>query len=66
MSDIHSKYERASIIGIRAAELANNAPTLLPLPLPLDLVDPIDIAEEELRRGLLKPSRKPFRHGSSV
>jgi DNA-directed RNA polymerase subunit K/omega len=63
---IESKYEIASIIGKRALELFNNSPPLLPLPLPLSLVDPIEIAQEELRRGLLKPHRKPFTHASAT
>jgi DNA-directed RNA polymerase subunit K/omega len=61
---IASSVEKASLLGLRAAELAAGAPTLLPTPLPIDMYDPVVIAEEELRRGLLKPERAPFTHGS--
>ncbi len=47
-----TKYEKARIIGARALQLALGAPPLIDLS-KIKTIDPIIIAEEELRRGLL-------------
>lgn len=36
------------------------------LPLPKDLVDPLEIARAELLQGLLQSDRDPFIHGKNV
>jgi len=66
-----TKYERARIIGNRAAQLAHNAPPLISLIDPNDprrqLKDPIEIAEQELKQRKLplmirRPIPSPVMH----
>ncbi|MHA1341424.1 MAG: DNA-directed RNA polymerase subunit K [Promethearchaeota archaeon] len=46
-----TRYERARIIGARALQLSMNAPVLIPLK---DVKkDPLEIAERELKEGVL-------------
>ena len=45
-----TKYERARVIGARALQLALGAPPLIRVE---SVKDPIEIAEEELRAGVL-------------
>ncbi len=47
-----TKFERAAIIGVRALQLSVGAPPLIDIS-KLDNKDPINIAREELKRGLL-------------
>ena len=47
-----TKYERARIIGARALQLSMGAVPLIPIE-ELPSKDPLVIAEEELRRGVL-------------
>ena len=66
-----TKYERARIIGNRAAQLAHNAQPLISLIDPNDktrvLKDPIEIAEQELKQRKLpimirRPIPSPVMH----
>ncbi len=45
-----TKYEKARIIGIRALQIALGAPVLVKV---REGMSPVEIAEEELRRGVL-------------
>jgi DNA-directed RNA polymerase subunit K/omega len=63
--DIPSKYEMASLLANRALQLSNNSPTLLPLPLPKNLVDPLEIARKEIQLGLIHTNKPPFHHGKN-
>jgi DNA-directed RNA polymerase I, II, and III subunit RPABC2 len=47
---ILTKFERARVLGVRAAEIANGAPTLVEIG---DLKDPKEIARKELANGCL-------------
>ncbi|HYB58995.1 MAG TPA: DNA-directed RNA polymerase subunit K [Candidatus Acidoferrales bacterium] len=44
-----TRYERARIVGARALQISMGAPTLIDS----NSTDPIDIALEELRRGVI-------------
>ena len=46
-----TKYERVRILGARATELTKGAVPLVPVS---GVFDPLEIAQEELRRGLIK------------
>ncbi len=62
-----TKFERASIIGFRAEQLANNARPLLD-EIPESIAyDPIKIAEEEFRLGLIKVTiERPIERGGMI
>jgi len=47
-SEFLSKYEKARILGIRAMQISNGAPTAATVS---GLRDPLDIAEVELKEG---------------
>ncbi len=44
-----TRYERARIVGARALQISMGAPTLVDT----NTTDPIDIALEELRKGII-------------
>jgi len=47
-----TKYERVHILSVRANALAAGAPPMLPM---LNVLDPLLIAMEEMKQGLLAP-----------
>ena len=47
----YTRFERARIVGARALQISMGAPILLDVP--PSMVDPIDIAELEFRRGVI-------------
>jgi DNA-directed RNA polymerase subunit K len=44
-----TRYERARIVGARALQISMGAPTLIEL----NTADPIDVALEELKKGVI-------------
>lgn len=54
-----TRYERARIVGARALQISMGAPTLIPS----DSADPIDVALEELKKGVIPITIK--RRGTS-
>lgn len=47
----YTRFERARIIGARALQISMGAPILLEVP--AGMVDPIEIADTEFRRGVI-------------
>lgn len=47
----YTRFERARIVGARALQISMGAPILIAVP--SGLVDPIDIAELEFRKGAI-------------
>ncbi len=45
----YTRYERARIVGARALQISRGAPPLIDV----DTIDPVDVASEELDRGVL-------------
>jgi len=47
----YTRFEKARIIGARALQITMNAPVLINIP--KNIIDPIDIAMEEFKKGVV-------------
>ena len=57
-----TRYEKARIVGARALQVSFGAPILIDRP--VDMIDPIKIAQLELKRGILPLTiRRSLPHG---
>lgn len=65
-TDHLTKYERAKLVGMRALQLSMGANTLLPPSTDVSNWTPVDIASEELERGMIlaKTERRNGRNES--
>lgn len=52
----YNRFERARIIGARALQIAMGAPILIEM---VDLIDPVRVAEEEFRQGVIPITVQP-------